>query len=74
VAVTPTFELHVRPPGLCLSPTQSQAAASGVLERRLFNFGYYQIVRRNGKMHFIADVRDEHGGQRLGSEVDLTPK
>jgi alkaline phosphatase D len=58
----------VKPPDPAANPEVLYA------EGGLFNFGYYQIVRRNGKMHFIADVRDEHGAQRPGSEIDLTPR
>lgn len=44
-------------------------------EGGLFNFGYYQIAaQRDGRVHFVADVRDEHGVQRPGSLIDLTPR
>jgi len=44
-------------------------------EGNFFNFGFVRIRREeDGKMHFVADVRDEHGVQRPGSVINLTPQ
>jgi len=44
-------------------------------EGGLFNFGFVRINRQSdGKVHLVADVRDEHGVQRPGSVLDLTPQ
>jgi alkaline phosphatase D len=45
-------------------------------EGGLFNFGFVTIERHadDGKVHLVADVRDEHGAQRPGSVMDLTPQ
>jgi alkaline phosphatase D len=38
----------------------------------LFNFGYVRIARAaDGRVHLIADVRDETGAPRAGSHLDL---
>jgi hypothetical protein len=59
----------VKAPDPAASPTVLYA------EGGLFNFGYYQIAAQSdGKVHFVADVRDEHGVRRPGSLVDLTPR
>jgi alkaline phosphatase D len=45
-------------------------------EGNFFNFGFV-TVRKNasdGKVHLVADVRDEHGVGRPGSVLDLTPQ
>ena len=56
------------PPGLdpTLGPTLLYA------EGDIFNFGYYRVEKgADGRVRFLADVRDETGGVRAGSSVDL---
>ena len=56
------------PPGLdpTLGPTLLYA------EGGIFNFGYYRVEKgADGRVRFLADVRDETGGVRAGSSVDL---
>lgn len=44
-------------------------------EGGIFNFGFVRIARQaDGKVHLIADVRDENGVTRPGSTLDLTPQ
>lgn len=44
-------------------------------EAKIFNFGYYNLQRESdGKVHFLAEVRDIEGIIRPGSHFDLTPK
>jgi hypothetical protein len=44
-------------------------------EANMFNFGYYKVQRESdGKVHFIAEVRDIDGIIRPGSHLDLKPK
>jgi alkaline phosphatase D len=45
-------------------------------EGNFFNFGVVTVQRHesDGKVHLVADVRDEHGLQRPGSVLDLTPQ
>ena len=44
-------------------------------EGDLFNFGTYRLERRpDGNVHFLAEVRDETGGVRPGSSIDLSPE
>jgi alkaline phosphatase D len=58
----------VRAPDSAANPTVLYA------EGGLFNFGYVRIaVREDGRVHFIADVRDANGVPRPGSLIDLVP-
>jgi alkaline phosphatase D len=44
-------------------------------EGNLFNYAYVRIEQgTDGKVHFIADIRDEYGIERPGSYLDLTPQ
>ena len=45
-------------------------------EGNLFNFGYYKIQEnpKDGKAHFISEIRGIDGLTRPGSYLDLTPK
>jgi alkaline phosphatase D len=44
-------------------------------EGNLFNFAYVRVQPgTGGKVHFIADIRDENGIERPGSYLDLTPQ
>jgi alkaline phosphatase D len=44
-------------------------------EGGLFNFGFVTVGRQaDGKVHFTADARDQHGVVRPGSVLDLTPE
>ena len=44
-------------------------------EGGIFNFAYIRIEQRqDGLFHLLADVRDDHGMIRPGSELDLAPR
>jgi alkaline phosphatase D len=59
----------VRAPDPAANPTVLYA------EGGLFNFGYVEVATQaDGKVHFVADVRDAQGVRRPGSLVDLTPE
>ena len=55
-----------------LDPTLRPVILFG--EGDVFNFGYYRLEKRpDGKVYFLADVRDETGAVRPGSSVELEP-
>jgi alkaline phosphatase D len=62
----------IRLPVAPLDPTT--APVELYAEGGIFNFGYARIRRgRDGRMHFLYDVRGEDGRPRPGSVLDLSP-
>jgi hypothetical protein len=57
-----------------LDPTIN--ATSKYQENKIFNFEYIKIQKENldGKVHLIAEVRDDDGLLRPGSNWDLSPQ
>lgn len=57
-----------------LDPTIN--ATSKYQENKIFNFGYIKVQKENldGKVHLIAEVRDEDSILRPGSNWDLSPQ
>ena len=57
-----------------LDPTIN--ATSKYQENKIFSFGYIKIQKENpdGKVHLVAEVRDEDGILRPESNWDLSPQ